>query len=122
MTRKLPTGEENTVHGDSGYLGAEKREDALLRNIGKWNIKYRINERPSSLRKKAGGEAEANTKNLERRKSSVRARSEHKSGIVKGTFKYQKTRYKGLANQKAKLHMLFALANLVLHERRVSTA
>ena len=32
MTAELLTGEEETVHGDSGDLGAEKREDAVLRN------------------------------------------------------------------------------------------
>ena len=32
MTAELLTGEEETDHGGSGYLGAEKREDAVLRN------------------------------------------------------------------------------------------
>ena len=32
MVPKLLTGEEPTVYGDSGYLGAEKREDAVIRN------------------------------------------------------------------------------------------
>ena len=32
MVPKLLTGEENTVYGDSGYLGAEKRDDAITRN------------------------------------------------------------------------------------------
>ena len=32
VTPKLLTGEENTVNGDSGYIGAEKREDAVVRN------------------------------------------------------------------------------------------
>ena len=29
MTSELLTGEETVVYGDSGYLGAEKREDAV---------------------------------------------------------------------------------------------
>ncbi len=32
MTSELLTGQEETVHGDSGYLGAEKRESAIVRN------------------------------------------------------------------------------------------
>ena len=32
MTSKLLTGEETVVYGDSGYLGAEKREDAIITN------------------------------------------------------------------------------------------
>ena len=31
-TSKLLTGEEEAVYGDSGYLGAEKRDDAIIRN------------------------------------------------------------------------------------------
>ncbi len=31
MVPELLTGEEETVYGDSGYLGAEKREGALIK-------------------------------------------------------------------------------------------
>ena len=31
MTSKLLTGEENELYGDSGYIGAEKRQDAIVR-------------------------------------------------------------------------------------------
>ena len=47
MTAQLLSGEETTVHGDSGYLGAEKREDAVLRNKDGKKIQYKINRRPS---------------------------------------------------------------------------
>ncbi len=30
--RNYLTGEEEAVYGDSGYLGAEKRSDAVVRN------------------------------------------------------------------------------------------
>lgn len=32
MTPELLTNQEETVHGGSGYLGAEKRENAIARN------------------------------------------------------------------------------------------
>ena len=32
MTSELLHGEEETVNGDSGYIGAEKREDAIVKN------------------------------------------------------------------------------------------
>ena len=32
MVSKLLTGEENAVYGDSGYLGAEKRDAAISKN------------------------------------------------------------------------------------------
>ena len=46
-TSKLLTGEEEAVYGDSGYPGAGKREDAVVRNKSGHKIKYKINRRPS---------------------------------------------------------------------------
>lgn len=40
-TSKLLTGEEEAVYGDSGYLGAGKREDAVVRNKSGHRIKYK---------------------------------------------------------------------------------
>lgn len=48
---KLLTGEEEAVYGDSGYLGAGKREDAVVRNKSGRKIKYKINRRPSQMKK-----------------------------------------------------------------------
>lgn len=117
MTSGLLTGEEQTVHGDSGYLGAGKREDAITHNDHGKKIKYAINRRPSQIRKLSrSGEYKA--RRAERKKSSVRAKVEHVFAVVKGLFKYRKTRYRGLRKQSAKLNMVFALANLVLADRR----
>ena len=46
MTSELMHGEEETLNGDSGYLGAEKREDAKVRNKSGKKIRYEINSRP----------------------------------------------------------------------------
>ena len=51
VTPKLLTGEEETVNGDSGYLGAGEREEAIVRNGAGKRIKYIINRRPSQIRK-----------------------------------------------------------------------
>lgn len=116
VTPELLTGSEETVYGDSGYLGAEKRDDAIVRNDQNKKIKYRINRRPSQLEKlsKSGQYA---AKKAEHKKSSVRAKVEHVFAVVKGQFRYRKTRYRGLQKQTAKLNMLFALANLILADR-----
>ena len=53
MTQELLTGEETEVYGDSGYLGAEKREDALKKNRNGKCIRYKINRRPSQIAKKS---------------------------------------------------------------------
>ena len=50
MTVELLTGEEETAHRDSGYLGAEKREDAILWNKDGGKIRYKINRRPSQAK------------------------------------------------------------------------
>lgn len=117
MTPTLLHGEEKTVNGDSGYLGADKREDAVTHNKRGKKIRYIINRRPSQSKNKSA-RSKAQIKRREREKSSVRAKVEHVFGVVKGLFGYRKTRYKGRRKQNAKLHMMFALANLVLADRR----
>ena len=110
-------GEEESVHGDSGYLGAEKREDAIIHNSQGKKIRYKINRRPSQSKNNTA-RSKGQIRRREREKSSVRAKVEHVFGVVKGQFGYRKTRYKGRRKQLAKLHMIFALANLVLANRQ----
>lgn len=116
VTSKLLTGEEETVHGDSGYLGADKREDAVVRNKNGKKIKYQINRRPSQIKKlsKSGQYA---AKHREHEKSSIRTKVEHVFGVVKKQLQSRKTRYRGLRKQAAKLNIMFALANLILADR-----
>jgi IS5 family transposase len=121
VTSKLLHGEENTVHGDSGYLGAEKRADAVLKNNKGKKIRYKINRRPSQSKNEKPAKR-SQIKRREREKSSVRAKVEHVFGVVKRLFGFRRTRYRGLRKQTAKLNMLFALANLVLADRRCLTA
>ena len=116
MVSKLLTGEEATVHGDSGYLGAEKREDAIIRNSRGNGIKYKINRRPSQWKNRSA-RSQGQIKRREHEKSSVRAKVEHVFGVVKGQLRFKKTRYRGLRKQIAKFNMMFALANLLLADR-----
>lgn len=116
MTSKLLHGEEETVNGDSGYIGAEKREDAILKNKKGKKIRYNINRRPSQY-KKNSPRSKAQTRRREHEKSSVRAKVEHVFAVVKGQLGYRRTRYRGLQKQTAKLNMMFALANLILAGR-----
>ena len=113
---ELLSGEEERVYGDSGYLGAEKREDAITKNKQGKKINYKINRRPSQS-KNNSVRSRAQLKRREHEKSSVRAKVEHVFGVVKGLFGFRKTRYKGRRKQIAKLNMLFAFANLYLADR-----
>jgi IS5 family transposase len=121
VTAKLLTGEEECVYGDSGYLGADRREDALVRNQQGKKIKYNINRRPSQT-KKLSPSGQRYARKAEHQKSSVRAKVEHVIGVVKGLFRYRCTRYRGLRKQTSKLHMMFALANLYLADKRCLSA
>ena len=113
---ELLTGEEEVVYGDSGYIGAEKREDAVVKNKQGKKIKYKTNRRPSQIQKKSK-RSQAQIKRIEHEKSSIRAKVEHVFAVVKGQLRYRKTRYRGLRKQTAKLYMMFALANLILAAR-----
>ena len=106
------------VDADSGYLGAEKKDDAVLVNNEGHPIRYQINKRPSQL-KKASGEKFELLKAIEHAKSSVRSKVEHVFCVIKRIFHFCKTRFRG----REKLHQhcctLFALANLYLARNRM---
>lgn len=121
VTSQLLHGEEKEVYGDSGYIGADKREEAILRNkLGK-KIKYRINRKPSQI-KKLSTSGKYYAKKAEHKKSSVRSKVEHVFGVVKRQLGYRRTRYRGLKKQTSKLNIMFALANLILADRISLTA
>ena len=116
VTPELLTGEETVVYGDSAYLGAEKREDAVKKSKNGKRIRYKINRRPSQIAKESP-QSQGQLKRREHEKSSVRAKVEHVFAVIKGQLRYRKTRYRGLRKQTAKLNMMFALANLILADR-----
>ena len=120
-TPDLMHGEEEELYGDSGYIGAEKRENAVVKNKNGRKIKYKINRKPSTIKKlsKSGQYA---AKKAEHKKSSIRAKVEHVFAVVKRLFGYRKTRYRGLRKQTAKLNIMFAPANLYLADRKSLTA
>ena len=117
VVSKLISGEEETVNGDSGYLGAEKRPEAILKNKQGKKIKYIICKRPSSI-KNLSRSGQYAAKKREHKKSSVRCKVEHVFAVAKKLFGYRKTRYRGLRKQTAKNYIMFALANLYLADRK----
>ena len=56
----------------------------------------------------------------ERIKAKIRARVEHPFHVLKNLFGHRKVRYRGLAKNEAQLYSLFALANLLLAQRRMN--
>ena len=64
------------MYGESGYIGAEKREDAVTHNNRGKKIIYRTNRKPSQI-KRLSKSGQYKAKKKEHQKSSVRAKVEH---------------------------------------------
>lgn len=113
-TAELLHGQETQVHADAGYIGVEKRPEiaAMERKID-WQI---ARKRGTVKAMVEGAEKEA-LKAVEKAKASVRAFVEHPFHIVKNLFRHRKVRYRGLAKNGHQLHVLFALANVMIGAR-----
>jgi IS5 family transposase len=108
QTAALLHGQEEAVFADAGYTGADKRPELADREVS-WNIAIKrgiIKALPKTLRDLA--------EPMERALAQVRAWVEHPFHVVKNLFRHRKLRYRGLAKNTAQLHILFALANLVI--------
>lgn len=116
QTHALLHGEEQTVFGDAGYTGADKREELKDKRID-WHIA----ERRHKVQALPEGELKEVTVWLEHLRAKVRARVEHPFRVIKQQFGLQKVRYRGLAKNGAQLNTLFALANLWMARRRMLT-
>ncbi len=115
QTAALLHGQESDVWADAGYVGVEKREEvqeALKAN--EQTVQWHVAKRRSAIEKLADGWQKSLAQAYEKLKAQVRSRVEHPFHVVKNIFKYQKTRYKGLAKNDAQLNVLFALSNLYM--------
>ena len=108
--------DDRVVYGDSAYLGVWLRDEIFF-DSNKFDIDYRINNRPNSYKKLPEGYARDFEKQYEHRKSSVRAKVEYAFLLLKRQFGYKKTVYRGLAKNLHRLLILFASANLVMYAR-----
>ena len=97
----------------SGY---DQHEEVPKINRKGNTIQFRINVHRSSLKKLPEAEQEK-AREAEHVKSSISCKVEHAFAVVKGMFRYRKTRLRDLPKVDAQLHMLFAQANLVLADR-----
>ena len=117
QTEALLHGDEETVHADAGYIGADKREELKDRRVA-WYI--------AAKRGKVKAITDAPLKELvetfEHAKASVRARVEHPFRVIKRQFGFVKVRFRGLAKNTAQLMTLFALSNLWMARRRLMAA
>jgi len=109
---ELLHGEETSVWADKGYVSAE-REAAFTEEEGKvWGV---MRKAPR------GGKLDEIDEETNRVIAMVRAKVEHPFRVLKRQFGHVKTRYRGLAKNRAQLFTLFALGNLFLVRRRLLT-
>lgn len=116
QTHALLHGQEETVHADAGYLGVEKREEILAQGR---EVDWRVAAKRGKLKEMPESWVKDLTWGFEKLKARVRALVEHPFHIVKNLFKHRKVRYRGLVKNTAQLHILFALANLVIAKKRL---
>ena len=115
-------GQETMAFLDAGYIGVEKRPEIVQAQAEEEiasDIVLHVAKRRSTVTKMAEGTLKTLTKALERVKAQIRSRVEHPFHVIKNLFGFKKVRYKGLAKNKAQLHTLFGLANLVLAKKKL---
>jgi IS5 family transposase len=111
--------DDDTVCGDSGYLGLQEREE-IKNDPDLSTIEYEIVKRPSRLKKFKGEDAEIEKAweiEIEHSTISKRQKVEYPFHIMKNIFGYKKTQYKGLTKNDNKNCVMCALTNLYMMAR-----
>ncbi|OLK79709.1 transposase, partial [Xanthomonas oryzae] len=104
----------HSVFGDSGYTGAEKRDE--LRDCKAASF---FAARPSTIQAIGNNRERAREQRWEHVKASVRAKVEHPFRVIKRRFGYTKVRYRGLAENTAHVLSLFALSTLWMKRKQL---
>lgn len=101
---ELLQGDEDSVWAGKGYVSAER--EAAFKGPGKvWGV---MRKAPK------GAKLHPLDERINRIIAMVRAKAEHPFRIIKRQFGYMKTRYRGLARNRARIFTLSALGNLFL--------
>jgi len=106
---ELLHGDEASVWADKAYINTE-RADAFAGPDKFWGI---MRKAPK------GGALHSDDEYINRLIAKVRSKVEHPFRVLKRQFGHIKTRYRGLAKNRAQLFSLFALGNLYLVRRRL---
>ena len=117
VTHTLLHGKEDSVFGDSGYTGADKREE-----LQDCEAAFFIAAKRSVLQAIGNKRERAREQRWEHFKASVRAKVEHPFRVIKRQFGYTKVRHRGLAKNTAQVLTLFALSNLWMKRKQLLPA
>ena len=110
---KLLHGQEECIWGDAGYLGIDKRQEHKDRQVD-WFIAMR----PGKRRLPAKSSDAAKSEFI---KAQIRAKVEHPFRYIKRVFGYDKVRYRGLAKNTNRLHLLAGFTNLMVAKKYLLT-
>lgn len=99
---ELLHGKETAVWGDAAYAG----QGQVIAQHAPWAQDF------TQQRGRAYKYLSAMQREINRRRSKVRARVEHVIGVIKRIFGFAKVRYRGLAKNGNRLFVVAALANL----------
>lgn len=108
---QLLHGDEDRVWADAGYTGIEKRDQHPGMN---WLVALRPGKRAQLL-------PTSRLARVEKAKASVRAKVEHPFRYIKRVFGYDKVRYRGLAKNENRLHLLAGFTNLLIGRKYLPT-
>jgi transposase, IS5 family len=111
---ELLHGEETLVYADAGYQGIDKRQEME----GK-PIEFRVAMRPGKRRVLPETSDGRLLDLIETAKAHIRAKVEHPFRVNKQQFGFQKTRLRGMAKNRCKVHVIAALTNLYLARREL---
>jgi IS5 family transposase len=109
LTEELMRPDDLVIFGDKGYASDKRKRE--MRNLG---VVLAIKDKA-----KRGRALSASQKRRNQRHGAVRAKVEHAFRVLKCQFGFRKTRYRGLAKNRAQLFTLMALSNLYLARKRL---
>jgi IS5 family transposase len=109
-------GDEQVVYADAGYQGIAKRPEMA----GK-ATEFRVAMRPGKRRALLDTPDGRLQDLIETAKAHIRSKVEHPFRVIKQQFGFQKTRLRGLAKNRCKIHVMAALSNLFQARRQLLT-
>jgi IS5 family transposase len=112
VVEELLRKEDEVVHADAGYTGADKR-------VSRKKLRWEIAAKRGKVQAMKDGRAKHQTEKREHSKASIRAKVEHPFRVIKRQFGLVKVRFRGLAKNTAHLITLFALSNLWMVRRKL---
>ena len=109
---ELLHGEETVVYADAGYQGIANRPEMADKEI-----EFRVAMRPGKRRVLPKTPDGRLLDLIETAKAHIRSKGEHPFRVIKQQFGFQKTRLRGMAKNRCKVHVIAALTNLFLARR-----